>query len=74
LKVNAKKYLKKNNHIEMLIASREVEGNYGPGQGCCITGKGEIHTSGKLARMATSKFPWARGALVIKVEEVKTQL
>ncbi len=66
--------LKKNNRIELLVASREVEGTYGPGQGCCISGKGEIHTSGKFAWMAKSKFSWARGALVIKVEEIKTQL
>ncbi len=66
--------LKKNNRIELLIASRQVEGTYGAGQGCCITGIGEIHTSGKFARIAKSKFSWARGALVIKVEEIKTQL
>ncbi len=66
--------LKKNNRVELLIASRQVEGTYGPGQGCCISGTGEILTSGKFAQMAKSKFSWARGALVIKVDGVKTQL
>lgn len=66
--------LKKNNRVELLIASKQVEGNYGPGQGCCISGKGEIQTSGNFAQMAKSKFSWARGALVINVEGVKTQL
>ncbi len=66
--------LKKNNRVELLIASKQVQGNYGPGQGCCISGKGELQTSGKFAEMAKEKFPWARGALVIKVKEVSTQL
>ena len=66
--------LKKNNRVELLIASRQVEGTYGPGQGCCISGTGEVQTSGKFAQMAKSKFSWARGALVIKVEGVKAQL
>jgi hypothetical protein len=66
--------LKKNNRVELLIASNQVEGTYGPGQGCCISGTGEVQTSGKLAQMAKSKFSWARGALVIKVDGVKTQL
>lgn len=66
--------LKKNNRVELLIASKQVEGTYGPGQGCCISGIGEVQTSGKFAQMAKSKFSWARGALVIKVEGVQTQL
>lgn len=67
--------LKKNNRVELLIASRQVHGTNGrPGQGCSISGRGEIQTSGKFADMAKSKFPWARGALVITVEKVSTQL
>ena len=66
--------LKKNNHVELLIASRQVHGTNGPGQGCSISGKGEIQTSGKIADMVKSKFSWARGALVITVEKVNTQL
>jgi len=66
--------LKKNNRVELLIASKQVEGTYGPGQGCCISGTGEVQTSGKFAQMAKSKFSWARGALVIKVKEVNIQL
>lgn len=67
--------LKKNNRVELLIASRQVHGTNGrPGQGCSISGRGEIQTSGKFADLAKSKFPWARGALVITVEKVSTQL
>ena len=66
--------LKKDNRVELLIASKQVQGNYGPGQGCCISGIGELQTSGKFAQMAKEKFPWARGAFVIKVKEINTQL
>ncbi|VVB88414.1 Pyridoxamine 5'-phosphate oxidase [uncultured archaeon] len=66
--------LKKNNRVELLIASRQVQRTYGPGQGCSISGIGEIQTSGKFAEMVKSKFPWARGALVITVEKVNPQL
>jgi hypothetical protein len=66
--------LKKNNHVELLAASSKVQGTNGPGQGCSISGKGEIQTSGKIADMVKSKFSWARGALVITVEKFNTQL
>jgi hypothetical protein len=66
--------LKKNNRVELLIASRQVQGTRGPGQGCSLTGKGEIQTSGELAEAVKKRFSWARGALVIKVERVKAQL
>ncbi len=66
--------LKKNNRIELLIASKQVQGSHGPGQGCSLTGKGEVQISGEFAEAARKKFTWARGALVIKVEQAKTQL
>jgi hypothetical protein len=66
--------LKINNHVELLAASSKVQGTNGPGQGCSISGKAEIQTSGKLADMVKSKFSWARGALVITVEKFNTQL
>ena len=58
----------------LLIASKQVQGSHGPGQGCSIIGKGEVQISGEFAEAARKKFSWARGALVIKVEQVKTQL
>ncbi len=66
--------LRKNSRVELLIASKQVQGSYGPGQGCSLIGRGEVQTSGEFAETAKKKFSWARGALVIKVEEVKTQL
>ncbi len=66
--------LGKNNYVELLIASKDVQGSQGPGQGCLISGTGEIQTSGEMAEMAKAKFPWARGAMVIKVDKVQSLL
>jgi hypothetical protein len=60
--------------IELLWATRQVQGKYGPGNGCKIKGTGEIQTSGKFADEAKEKFPWARGVLVVKIQEVSEQL
>ncbi len=62
--------LKDDNRIELLIGSKQVQGKNGPGTGYRLVGRAEIIASGKLAELAKSKFPWARGALVIEVEKV----
>ncbi len=66
--------LKKNKNIQLLMASKEVKGNYGPGQGCILYGEGEIQTDGEFAQLAKERFSWARGALVVKIKECKTLL
>ena len=66
--------LRKNNRVHLLIASRKVQGTRSPGQGYLIVGTAEIVSSGEIADAVKAKFPWARGALVIHVEEVTAQL
>lgn len=66
--------LKRDNRIELLFASREVRRPDGQGQGCSILGTGELQTAGPKADAVKAKFPWARGALVIKIADVRTQL
>jgi len=66
--------LVRNPRIEVLLASRQVRGSRSPGQGCSLTGTGQIETSGQHAELAKSKFPWARGALVIRIESAKLHL
>ena len=66
--------LRKNNRIRLLVASRKVQGTRSPGQGYLIVGTAEIVSSGEIADAVKVKFPWARGALVIHVEEVTAQL
>jgi hypothetical protein len=68
------KNLLNNNVIQLLIASKKVRGTRSPGQGCLIVGRGEILSSGEIVDAVKVKFPWARGALVIHVEDVKMQL
>jgi Pyridoxamine 5'-phosphate oxidase len=60
--------------IQLLVASREVQGAHGPGQGCVISGTGEMVTEGPVAERVKSLFPWARGALVVTVTGMATQL
>jgi hypothetical protein len=66
--------LRKNNRVQLMVASRKVHGTRTPGQGCLITGTGEIVTSGEIVDAVKAKFPWARGALIVKVEQAKLQL
>src|ERR1035437_8603513 len=59
--------LGKNNRVQLLVASKKVQGTRSPGQGYLIVGTAEIVSSGEMADAAKAKFPWARGALVIHV-------
>lgn len=66
--------LKKNKRIQLMVASKQVQGTHGLGQGCVIYGEGEIQTEGTYAQMAKEKFPWARGALVVNVKKIELHL
>ena len=66
--------LRKNGRIQLLAASKKVQGTKSPGQACEVRGTGEIVASGKYVDAVRVKFPWARGALVVRVEEARTQL
>jgi len=68
------KNLRKNNRVQLLVASRKVQGTRTPGQGYLIAGTAEIVSSGEIADAMKKRFPWARGALVIHVEQVTAQL
>jgi len=63
------KNLNDDNRIELLIGSKQVQGKNGPGTGYRLVGRAEITASGEFAELTKAKFPWARGALVIKVEK-----
>jgi hypothetical protein len=66
--------LKHDHRVELLCGTRQVQGTHGPGKGCGISGKAEFQTSGPHFDAVKAKFPWARAALVISVEEAKPQL
>ncbi len=60
--------------IQLLVASRKAEGTMGPGQGCLLKGTAIVVTSGADLDRVKERFPWARAALVVRVEEVLPQL
>ena len=64
----------KDNRVQLLVASKKVQGTRSVGQGYLITGTAEIISSGDVVDAVKAKFPWARGALVIHVEQVNAQL
>ncbi len=66
--------LSTDNRIELLCATKQMQGTHGPGKGCRIRGTAEIQTTGDRFAAAKKKFPWARGVLVIKVDEASSQL
>ena len=68
------KNLLSNNRVQLLVASKKVQGTRSPGQGCLIVGTSEILSSGEIVDAIKTRFPWARGALVIRVDDVKMQL
>lgn len=66
--------LQRNARVQVLAASRAVQGSHGPGQGYLLHGAGALVSEGELADRVKTAFPWARGALVIDVERVELQL
>ncbi|MBD5802381.1 FMN-binding protein [Azoarcus sp. Aa7] len=66
--------LQRNARVQVLAASRAVQGSHGPGQGCLLYGVGALVSEGELADRVKTAFPWARGALVIDVDRVELQL
>jgi hypothetical protein len=66
--------LKHGNRVELLCGTRQVQGTHGPGKGCGVVGKAEFQTAGPHFDAVKAKFGWARAALIIHVEEAKTQL
>jgi hypothetical protein len=49
--------LRKNNRVQLLVASRKVQGTRSPGQGYLIIGTAEIVSSGEMADAVKTKFP-----------------
>lgn len=68
------KNLARDNRIKLMIASRQVQGSRGPGQGCEISGTAELVSDGSIFDEVKGHFPWARGALIVTIEEITPQL
>jgi predicted pyridoxine 5'-phosphate oxidase superfamily flavin-nucleotide-binding protein len=68
------KNLQNNSCVQLLIASKKVQGSMKPGQGFRIEGVARILTSGKIVDHVKSKFPWARGAMIVDLTETTALL
>jgi len=66
--------LGRNPAIQILVASRKVQGNIGPGQGFTLKGTGRIVDSGEDMDRVKASFPWARGALIVDITEAIAHL
>lgn len=66
--------LGRNPAIQVLVASRRVQGSHGPGQGFTLKGTGTIVDSGEDVDRVKAAFPWARGALIVQVTEADAHL
>jgi hypothetical protein len=60
--------------IQLLVASRGVQGKLGPGQGFTLKGTGKIVATGDEMDRVKAHFSWARGALVVEVAEAISHL
>ncbi len=66
--------LQRDPRVELLFVAGDVPRAKGQGQGCTVFGTGELQTSGPNADKVRAQFPWARGALVVKVAGLRTHL
>jgi hypothetical protein len=62
--------LEMNSRIELICGTKQVKGTHGPGKGCRIRGTGMIQKNGEKFDAVKKQFPWARGVLIIRAEEV----
>ena len=66
--------LRRDNRIELLFASRQVQGTRGPGQGCCVSGTACFEFIGPTMDRVKARFPWARAVLVVDAQKFQLQL
>lgn len=70
--IQTEQNLKEDSRIQLLIASGEAQRADGKkGQGYRISGRGEIQLEGAMADLVKAEFPWARGAIVARIEKIE---
>jgi len=63
--------IRKGSPVDLMIGSKTIQRPSGKlGQGCKLSGKGEIQTSGSLAELTKKTFPGSRGVLIVTIEKV----
>lgn len=66
--------LQRDPRIQLLFAAPDMPRATGKGQGCTVSGTGQVLTSGPQFDRTKAKFPWARAALVVTVTAARTHL
>lgn len=66
--------LQSNDRVQLLVASKKIQGSMKPGQGFCIEGIARILMSGEIMDNVRSKFPWARAAMIVEITETTALL
>lgn len=66
--------LSQKNVVLLTAGSRQVEGKHGMGTGFLIAGTAEMSKTGADFDLVRSKFPWARAALKITVQNITQTL
>ncbi|MCC7192478.1 MAG: hypothetical protein IT444_06805 [Phycisphaeraceae bacterium] len=67
--------LRRDKRVQVILASRQVNGSRGtPGQGYLLEGEGDVELEGEFAKRAKAAYPWARGALILRIRSAQAQL
>jgi hypothetical protein len=69
--VQTEKNVNGGSDVQLMVASKEVQGLQGMGTGFRLTGKAEFQGEGEIYEAIKSKFPWARAVAVVSV--IKTE-
>jgi len=68
------KNLQVDGRVTLVVGSKQAPGKNGMGTGYRLSGTGRIETEDDLFDKVKTKFPWARGALVVTVEKAEQLL
>lgn len=68
--LQTEKNLKANPRVEIMIASRQVDGPLGKGRGFKLRGTAAFEATGAFNDKLKELFPWARGVIVIEIDDV----
>ena len=63
--------VKMNNNVQLILASKEVNGMHGPGAGYVLKGQAKFESFGGRFEQVKSRFPWARAVMVFQPADVK---
>ncbi len=57
--------------VQLLIATKGVQGQHGDGTGYLLSGKAVFESSGPCYDAVKTRFSWARAVMIVKVNQIK---